>query len=258
MRIRRLVWVLCVVAASESGCFLAVGPPEDGFVPSPDGGLPIDPYHQDGGGGPGQPGCPAVSCSSYGDVETLESLVGIIYLQPWTTVAKATSACLSASNDVNVTRTINLRSSDVILPNQCLVSGACAGLTFRLAEGAQGVTCLDQFCTALMLNGSHFRVRLLVRDQYPARPRYVPVMEVLPRCDASCQSDELTCSVNHTCWADKVETCRFCQSAPQEKCACVDKLEGDPCLLYKTNDMTCSGACVAGRCVLDPGQKNCP
>jgi len=243
------------------GCFSPVGEPDYWRFARPHTG---DAGWEDlgadaGGGDVAWPrGCPQVDCNSYGDVEDVGGLLAQLATLSWTTIARPTSVCLPASNDFHVTRTVNISASDIPRPPLCSTPGSCAGLTFALSDGAEGVKCLDDFCTTLMLTGAHFRLRLVVFDQYPNVPRYVPIAQVLPTCQSPCAADELRCSAHHTCWRDSVEFCRFCLDYPQEECACLGKFEGDTCLFYLSNDLTCAGACTDGRCVLADGQPNCP
>ncbi len=254
--------VAAVGALLGSGCFSPVGEPDYWAYQRArhDGGVPVLDGSADGGGGVvvGPQGCPKVACAAYGAVESIEALSAQIATLTWAAVARPTSACLPASSDLAVNRTVHLTSADIPLPPQCLAPGACAGVTFLLSEKAQGVGCLDDFCTTLMLTNAQFRLRLIVHDQYPDIPRYVPIAEVLPSCRVPCEAGELRCMAHDTCWADPRDFCRFCVAAPQAECACLDKLEGDSCLYYVTNDLTCSGSCRDDRCVLNAGQPNCP
>jgi len=150
------------------------------------------------------------------------------------------------------------RPADLAPPPECAQLGACAGTTFEVSPRAQGVSCLDHFCSTLMLSGARFRVRLVLRDAYPSAPRYVPLAQILPACEVPCEPDELRCAALHTCWAESMDYCRFCLAAPQEECACQGKLEGEACRVFRTNDLTCSGTCQDERCVVEVGQPNCP
>ncbi|MBI5542246.1 MAG: hypothetical protein HY901_00030 [Deltaproteobacteria bacterium] len=254
MRTGRLGSALALGTLFYVGCFTAVGEP-DYWDPRRQGYL-----HPDGGGafGPGGTGCPAVECSSYGDMESLDAVLEKLRGVPWPVIDKTTSVCLPASGDIPVTRTVSLRATDLELPAQCAPAGSCTGLTFKLSEGARGVTCLDHFCTALMLNSARFRVRLLVRDQYPTNPRYVPVVEVLPPCEAGCAQDEVTCGANHTCWPDLTEHCRFCLALPKEECACAGREESEACRVFESNSQSCAGKCIEGACEIAGGQPGCP
>ncbi|MGC4123018.1 MAG: hypothetical protein QM765_52295 [Myxococcales bacterium] len=256
----RVLASVLALAALSAGCFSPVGELDYWTFQRArhDGGLP-DFHPGDGGGIVVDPrGCPAVGCAAFGVVDSIAGLRAQLATVPWTVVAKPTSVCLPASSDFVVERTVNLAAADIVRPSQCAAPGACAGVTFLLSEKAQGVGCLDGFCTTLMLNNARFRVRLIVHDLYPANPRYVPIAQVLPSCTVACEADELRCSAHETCWGDPHDYCRFCLAAPQEECACLDKLEADPCLVYITNDMTCSGTCKKDRCVLNAGQPDCP
>jgi hypothetical protein len=193
-----------------------------------------------------------------GSASTVDAVTAALDSLPWTTVSLPTSVCLPASGELSVSETITLPASDVNLPPLCSAPGACAGITFDVSKEAVGVTCLDQFCTSLMLSGAHFRLRQVNYDQYPVSPRYAPIVQVLPPCGTACEAKQRTCEVNQTCWADDVEYCRFCVADTQERCACVSHQEGETCLLYTSNDMSCSGTCVSGSCQLKAGQVQCP
>ena len=247
-----------------AGCFTPVGEPDpwhrhrDGGVEG-DGGLvgdggsvvPVQPVI------PG-PACPAVNCGSFGAAGSVEAVVGVLSVLPWRLVALPTSICLPASDDLPVSSTVSLQASDVTPPPVCGMDGICAGVVFRISPEAVGVTCLDQFCTALLLNSSRFRLRKTYFDQYPNSPRFAPIIEVLPPCGVPCHADQRSCDANHTCWADDLEYCRFCLDAPQARCACADHREGADCQVYLTNDLTCAGKCAAATCVINPGQPHCP
>ncbi|HEY3450148.1 MAG TPA: hypothetical protein VGK67_27590 [Myxococcales bacterium] len=253
--------VLATVGALlGAGCFSPVGEPDYWRYQRGrfDGGPDVE--VRDGGGEVvvDPRGCPPVACSSFGAVENVEGLEAQLSTLKWTVVARPTSVCLPASSDFSVERTVNLASSDIATPAQCLTPGACAGITFDLSEQAQGVGCLDDFCTTLMLTDARFRMRLILHDQYPDIPRYVPIAEVLPSCLVPCEPEQMRCSAHATCWADPHDFCRFCIAAPQEECACLDKLETEACVVYLTNDLTCTGTCRDDRCVLNAGQPNCP
>jgi len=241
MRIRLVASSLVALAAVA--CFTPVGEPDywSRVRRNADGGVLLS---HDGGAGVS---CLPVECKQHGTVNNAESVVLILSSLPWTSIARRTSACLEASADVPVERTVSIAASDVVLPQQCW-QGTCANLTFQIAPAVSGVKCLDQFCSALMLSGARFRVRQTLRDQYPMNPRYVPVVEFLPPCGTPCGATELTCQNHHTCWASELDLCRFCEGRPHEECACLGKAEGAGCLLYKTNDLTCRGTCAEGEC----------
>jgi hypothetical protein len=207
--------------------------------------------------GSGQ-GCPQLSCSSYGSSDTVESVVAILSEQPWTTIAKSTSACLAASDEIPVGQTVNLRATDVTVPAACQKMGTCSGLVFELGAGTEGVTCLDQFCTALMLASARFRVRMVLRDHYPLSPRYAPVVQVLAPCGTPCTALEVTCPTSQTCWSDAMEHCRFCLDGSAEVCACAAHGEGQSCTVFISNDTSCHGHCATGTCKIDPNQTGCP
>lgn len=253
--------VVATLAATLAGaCFSPVSEPDYWRFQQMrgDGGLVL--VYPDGGSIPiVEPiGCPKVACAGYGTVENIEGLKAQLSTLSWTTVAKPTSVCLPASHDFTTSRTINLAASDIAPPLECVVAGACAGTTFLLSDEAEGVGCLDDFCTTLMLTSARFRLRLIVHDQYPDIPRYVPIAEILPSCQAACEPNELRCSAHDTCWKSDLDFCRFCVAAPQEECACLGKLETDACQVFVTNDMHCSGTCRKDRCVINAGQPNCP
>lgn len=245
-----------LIAALLAACFDPVAEdrwhrPRDGGEAEPDGG---ELAGADGGGG--EPGCPAVPCRTAGSFASEADLLSFLQVLGWTTVARPTSTCLRASDDLRVSRTLTLKAADVALPASC---SGCAGVTFKLSERAEGVTCLDEpVCSALMLSGARFRVRQVLQDPRPVQSVLVPVVEILPPCEAGCMAPEIPCAQNHTCWGDEIDHCRFCRAAPHATCACVGKSETEACRLYLTNDLSCTGTCQEGRCVANPGQSGCP
>ena len=250
--------VLAGALLAAAGCFSPVAEPDywrwrkliDQLA---DGGFPSDVDS-----GPGGPGCPHTGCGSAGNSSSLESVVATLAAQPWTTISKSTSTCLPTSDELSVSQTVNMRATDVAPPAQCAKVGTCTGLVFELSSGAEGVTCLDQFCTALMLDSAHFRVRMILRDHYPLSPRFAPVVQVLPPCGTACSATEKTCDTSDTCWPSAMDQCRFCLAAPAETCACADHGEGQGCTVYLSNDISCQGHCTAGTCKITPGQTGCP
>ncbi len=236
--------VLLVGVALSLGCFSPVGEPEPWARQRHwgDGGW-IEPVTGSG------EGCPSIECRERGAAGSVRDLIGLLSDQSWTVVGRNTSICRPASDDVSVKETLALSAADIPLPAVCR-SGPCTSLGFVLAPGLVGVECLDHFCSALMLSGARFRVRLTLLDQYPMSPRYVPLVEVMPACQSPCASGDFQCPHQRTCWASELELCRFCSLRPPSECACVGHREGEDCLLYPTSDLACPGSCRGGVCEL--------
>jgi len=238
--------VLLAGVALSLGCFTPVGEPEywERQRRWGDGGrIWVEPVTGSG------EGCPSIACRERGSASNVRDLVGLLSDQSWTVVARSTSVCRPASDDVSVRETLAVSAPDIPLPAICS-TGACTSLGFVLAPGLQGVKCLDDFCSALMLSGARFRVRLTLLDQYPMSPRYVPLVDVMPPCDRGGAKGELACTPQRTCWESELELCRFCSLRPPAECACIGHREGTDCVLYPTSDLACPGSCRAGVCEL--------
>jgi hypothetical protein len=175
----------------------------------------------------------------------------------WTLLGRYTSGCLAASDDLAVTGTVTVQGTDIMPPANC--GTACGPVMFELVDAPPGVTCLQPealfdftLCGGITVQDTTVRLRITERDVHPSQYNIRPVVQVLPRCETACASDEVACPDTHTCWANVRDQCAYCLGGTNQECACWDgaqfEADGTACSYYETGDIISQGTCHAGVC----------
>jgi hypothetical protein len=205
--------------------------------------------------------CVPSACMMGPTVSAAGTLVAIIEATTWAPVGRHTSGCLSASADIAIEGALTLRSEDVAVPGWCSARNDCRNqVMFRVRGQAAGVTCLDPeiwfdftMCAGVALADTTIRLRTLQQDVHPSHVgNFIPLVEVLPPCAASCAAQEVSCEATHTCWGSVADHCAHCLGGSRAVCACWDgssfKADGTPCTYFAGNDIGVLGQCRAGVC----------
>jgi len=213
------------------------------------------------------------SCSPPTGVADEGTLRALLDGAPWSWLGPYTSARLEVTGDVSFTAAVVLDAAELAVPQGCAGQLDCRQrVGFTLDQNLVGVTCeaLDQeswlsLCGKVAFDaGTTVRFRATLQDTHPSEWNFVPMIEVLPSCEADCAEGELRCQADNTCWSGFETYCRLCLEEDKTVCPCqtVDgaKPDGEACSFMVSGDVICGGECNTGVCDYtgEPGHAGCP
>lgn len=208
-------------------------------------------------------------CGRASPVANEAQLLPLLASLTWTKVGPYTNTRLPLSDEIPVTSTLTVAAAPVPVPASCASRMDCRKQVGFNAGSTPGVTCKTPdphyvtMCAEVQLAPGIYRFRALLADHHPSQYNFVPVIEILPGCDAECAPNEQRCAADHTCWGNSTGYCLFCLALEKESCACMNKNgpleEGAFCSYAVSGDVLCSGTCEQSRCEYNgpPGHAGC-
>lgn len=193
----------------------------------------------------------------------------------WTWIGPYASTNIPVTVDLQVEGTLELFSTDLPVPDQCLNRIDCrhevsfyirpndevngAMLTGQTDEELPWLK--DQF--GLTLTDTTVRLRFVVFDTHPEAYNFVPMVQVLPACATTCGENQQECPIDRACYSTiSSEYCRLCETKTKEECGCWEPTgmaaDNTECSYMVSGDVMCGGICESGVCMsITPGA-GCP
>jgi hypothetical protein len=208
--------------------------------------------------------CPQMTCQTGPTVDGPVPLADFVNASAsWTYRGEYTSGCLFSSGEVIAAIDISLAGDAVTIPSMCPAGSDCRQkVSFRLDPTATGVRCDDpeQFfdftaCGGITVTaGTALRVRAVLLDIHPsAFGNYMPLVDVLGGCAATCGADAFACAATDVCYGSVRDHCAYCLGGTNEQCACWNgsalEPDGTACEMFVSGDVMLAGTCRDGACV---------
>jgi len=213
------------------------------------------------------------SCLPATDVTDAAALGALLDEASWSWVGPYTSTRMEVTGDVHFTDAVVFDALDLAVPPGCAGQFDCRQrVGFTLGQDLAGVTCdaLDEeswlsLCGTVAFDAdTTVRFRATLQDTHPSEWNYVPIIQLLPACEAECAEGELRCPADNTCWSSFESYCRLCLEEDKTICPCQtidgDAEDGESCSFMVSGDVMCGGECKAGACEYtgEPGWAGCP
>jgi hypothetical protein len=211
-------------------------------------------------------------CAAATKVSSATDLIAHLDTLTWEWVGPYSSTLLPVSDDIELSTKLTVEAKDIAVPADCLNRPDCRHqVTFMINSSMARVFCEEEEqveflsgCAKLSLDTLTVRFRASLQDTHPSQYNFVPIIEVLPECNAPCSQGQFECEANHTCWGSFGAYCRLCLAADKQDCACLTaqgpKPDDADCEFMVSGDVMCSGKCKDGRCehTGTPGWAGCP
>jgi hypothetical protein len=227
----------------------------------------------DGGSPAGDADAAITSCSLATLAADEGTLRALLDGAPWSPLGPYTSARPEVTGDVSFTADVVLDAADLAIPQGCAGIFDCRQrVGFLLDQPLVGVTCEASepepwlsICAKIAFDaGTSVRFRATLQDTHPTEWNSIPIIQVLPSCEADCAEGELRCQADNTCWSAFEPYCRLCLEKDKEVCPCQTddgaKPDGEDCSFMVSGDVICGGECMTGFCDYtgEPGHGGCP
>jgi hypothetical protein len=213
---------------------------------------------------------PPVGCAPAAQIAEASQLVTALDSLAWEFVGPYSSKLLAASDDFTISGEISVAGTQLAVPADCAGRTDCRHqVAFVLPKPLPGVTCTtpdnevpyySNPCAKLTISDATVRFQPMLADTHPSGYNNVPILTVLPACDAQCDEGEFRCNAVNLCYSYYETFCLLCLQKDKKTCPCVDetgvKPDGTQCTWMVSGDMACGGECDDAVCTYkgnDPG-----
>jgi hypothetical protein len=286
MRIMRSLFLSLLSCSLVAGCddgqtnpILDASTSTDGTVVHADNGVDLNAPADmvatlDRGGDPDQQtDAPvAVPCKPPTAVQSEADLIAALNALPWQGIGPYSSKVLQVSDDFQFTTEVTLDAAKVAVPSSCMNASDCRHeVAFQLPNNLAGATCktkvsagVIEACKVIAIKSTTVRFRANFIDTHPSQYNFVPLIRIVPECNAPCAQGEIRCLATNTCWASFLSYCKLCLAKDNQACPCLTeqgpKAEGTSCYFMVSGDVVCEGECKDGVCEYTgkPGWAGCP